>query len=149
MQSKSLFEEPTNIVYICLAIGVVLAFLVFLTCMIYKKHLYVCLIYGKQTALWFSNMYVIHTLSLCKKNFRLNVKVESKTEIQHKREKEEKIPKEEMKNYAWKLYNDVNIHFTKISIFDLVSLDNIWTYVCMIHRNCIKFCYLSLFCYYT
>nr|XP_022297908.1 uncharacterized protein LOC111107161 [Crassostrea virginica] len=69
VQSKSLFEEPTNIVYICLAIGVVLAFLVFLTCMIYKKHL-------------------------------LNVKVESKTEIQHKGEKEEKIPKEEMKNYA-------------------------------------------------
>lgn len=41
VKSKSLFEEPTNIVYICLAIGVVLAFLVFLTCMIYKKHLYV------------------------------------------------------------------------------------------------------------
>lgn len=32
--------------------------------------------------------------------FRLNVKVESKTEIQHRGEKEEKIPKDYMKNYA-------------------------------------------------
>lgn len=38
-ESKSLWEEPSNVIYICLAAAIVLVFLVLLTCIIYKKHM--------------------------------------------------------------------------------------------------------------
>lgn len=38
-ESKSLWEEPSNVIYICLAAAIVLVFLVLLTCIIYKKHI--------------------------------------------------------------------------------------------------------------
>lgn len=37
--SRSIWEEPSNIIYICLAAAIVLVFLVLLTCIIYKKHI--------------------------------------------------------------------------------------------------------------